>query len=81
VRAWAELLGLASTLLSRGTRGLVASVCALPDTAAAGHAMAALHGALVGGASPGAALDGVLAATEDDEVLAVTRCLACFGAS
>lgn len=51
-----DLLGLSATLLANGTRSLVASVCALPDTELTRDAMTALHKRMAAGMSPAAAL-------------------------
>jgi len=79
VRAGEELLGLASSLLSLGTLSLVAAVCPLPDTPATAEVMAVLHGRLVAGAPPAAAVDELAGGFGDDGSAAVARCLACFG--
>jgi hypothetical protein len=78
VRAGDDLLGLAGALLRNGTRRLVASVCALPDTAATGATMVALHERLAAGSSPATALAALSAgALSGGDPLAA--CLTTFG--
>lgn len=56
VRAGEELVGLSTTLLERGTRRLIASVCELPDSGATRGVMTALHHGIASGHAPAAAL-------------------------
>jgi tetratricopeptide (TPR) repeat protein len=77
VRAGAELLGLATALLARGTRSLVASVCPLPDSAVTRQVMVSLHEQLAQGRSAAGALARL--ATADDEHGLLASCLTAFG--
>jgi hypothetical protein len=77
VQAGAELLGLATAMLAHGTRSLVASVCALPDSALTRRVMVALHEQLAAGLSPAQALARLSAARDDSGLLA--SCLTAFG--
>ena len=55
-RSGAQLLGLAQTLLSRGTTSIVAAVGALPDTPHTRELLVALHRDLASGLRPAASL-------------------------
>jgi hypothetical protein len=79
IRAGEELLGLATALLVRGTRSLVASVCPLPDTPTTRDAMTALHERISAGLPPSAALADLSGATAWDWP-PPTGYLTCFGA-
>jgi len=79
IRAGEELLGLATALLARGTRSLVASVCPLPDTPATRDAMTSLHERISAGLSPSAALAELSGAAMWDWP-PPTGYLTCFGA-
>ena len=76
VHAGDGLLGLSATLLTHGTRSLVAAVCALPDTATTRDVMTALHARMAAGVSPATALAELSA---DADVHLTAACLAAFG--
>jgi tetratricopeptide (TPR) repeat protein len=79
VRAGDELLGLSTALLQHGTRCLVASVCALPDTAAIRDTMIALHRRIGAGVAAPAALAELTAGGVRDEGSLLAAGLGCFG--
>lgn len=77
-----ELMGLAASLLSLGTRTLVASVVAVPDEHTA-QLMLAVHRLLRAGSSPAEALCRAQGETDSSDPLAVAASAAfiCFGAN
>ncbi|MDQ4036859.1 MAG: CHAT domain-containing protein, partial [Actinomycetota bacterium] len=77
-----ELMGLAASLLSLGTRTLVASVVAVPDEHTA-QLMLAVHRLLRAGSPPAEALCRAQAQTDSSDPLAVAASAAfiCFGAA
>ena len=79
VHAGDGLLGLSATLLTHGTRSLVAAVCALPDTATTRDVMTALHARIAAGMSPAAALADLSALFRDGDAHLTAACLAAFG--
>jgi len=79
VRAGDELLGLATALLARGTRSLVASVCALPDSPGLRDTMIAFHERVAAGTSPGTALAKLSKGAPDDPTALLAAVLTCFG--
>ncbi len=79
VRAGDELLGLATALLARGTRSLVASVCALPDSRGLRETMTAFHERVAAGASPAIALARLSAGAPGDPAALLAAVLTCFG--
>jgi hypothetical protein len=79
VRAGDELLGLATALLARGTRSLVASVCSLPDSPGLRDTMTAFHEKLAAGTSPATALAELSDGAPDDPVAVLAAVLTCFG--
>jgi hypothetical protein len=79
VRAGDELLGLATALLARGTRSLVASVCALPDSPGLRDTMTAFHEKVAAGTSPATALAELSDGAPDDPVSLLAAVLTCFG--
>lgn len=79
VRAGDELLGLAATLLDRGTRTLVAAVCPIPDSPATRETMTALHERVVGGSTASAALAQLASGPLEDDRVLVASTLSCFG--
>ncbi|GIJ54952.1 CHAT domain-containing protein [Virgisporangium aurantiacum] len=76
IHAGDGLLGLSATLLTHGTRSLVAAVCALPDTATTRDVMTALHARIAAGVSPAAALADL---APDADAHLTAACLAAFG--
>jgi CHAT domain-containing protein len=79
VRAGDDLLGWATSVLERGRRRLVASVCALPDNPATRDVMIDLHTRLAAGARPAEALAGVIADRAGEPSLAVAGALLAIG--
>jgi tetratricopeptide (TPR) repeat protein len=79
VRAGDELLGLATALLARGTRSLVASVCSLPDSAGLRDTMTAFHEKLAAGTPPATALAELSNGAPGDLVSLLAAVLTCFG--
>jgi CHAT domain-containing protein len=79
VHAGDGLLGLSATLLTHGTRSLVAAVCALPDTVTTRDVMTALHARIAAGVSPAAALAELSALSGDADAHLTAACLAAFG--
>jgi CHAT domain-containing protein len=80
VRVGDQLIGLSTVLLRRGTRSLLASVCAVPDSAATRETMRAVHERIAGGTTPAAALAGLCSGwSRDDAGALVAAALCCFG--
>lgn len=81
VRPGDELMGLAASVLSLGTRTLIASVVAVPDDHTA-HLMLAVHHLLQSGAPPAEALCRAQAAVDATDPRAMTAAagFVCFGA-
>jgi len=73
-----EMLGLAASLLTQGTRSLIGSVVPVPDSAQTRRLMTALHGELAQGTTPAAALVLARSAVTEDPVGA--GAFVCFGA-
>jgi tetratricopeptide (TPR) repeat protein len=80
-RPGGEWLGMASALLSVGTRSLVASVMPVPDGDTVVSLMTALHRRLAAGDTPAEALRSAREASDDDDpvALAVRAAFVCFG--
>ncbi|HEX4830039.1 MAG TPA: CHAT domain-containing protein [Trebonia sp.] len=68
-----ELLGIASSLMPRGTAGIVAAIVGVND-AATGPVMRSLHAAMAGGAGLGQALRAAREAAAGDPLALATAC-------
>lgn len=79
-RAGDELVGLASALLSMGTRSVVASIGLVPDSVATAALMVRFHQGLIGGLQPAAALAAARAGSwEDPADLVAAASFICVG--